>query len=357
MVDVPPEKSTPDRCPGVLRPHRAADGALVRLRAPGGRLPDGGFHRLSLAAGQFGDGDIHLTSRGNLQIRGVSVDERGTVPRGLVRAVSDAGFLPSLSHERVRNIVASPLSGLGGGLADIRPLVGALDDALCAEPVLADLPGRFLFGLDDGRGDVAGLRCDLAAIAVDSRNARLIVGALSGTTVPLAHVVASLIDLALRFAEVRAGRWHVRQLPDAGREIGGGPAAPPVAGFEMPYGRLDSAVSVLVPLGILTPSMVSALPHRDVVVTPWRGLVLPASADPAALENAGFVLDGDSAWSRVTACTGAPGCNLAEGNTRALARRVAAAPFPNEPVHVVGCERSCGAPHSPHTLVFARSST
>lgn len=357
MVDVPPEKTAPDRCPGVLRPHLAADGALVRVRAPGGRLPDGGLHRLSLAAAQFADGDIHLTSRGNLQIRAVSVDECGGVPDGLVNAVSEAGFLPSPSHERVRNIVASPLSGLGGGLADIRPLVSALDDALCAEPVLADLPGRFLFGLDDGRGDVAGLRCDLAAVAVDARHARITIGDLAGPTVPLAEVTDTLIATARRFTELRATRWHVRQLPEVGREIGGGPAAPPAPGSRMPYGVLAAAVSALVPLGILTPSMVAVLPHRGVIVTPWRGLVLPVSADPAALLEAGFVLDGDSPWSRVTACTGAPGCNLAAGNTRALARRVAAAPVPDDAVHVVGCERSCGAPHSPHTLVFARSST
>lgn len=355
MADLPPETFAPDRCPGVLRPHVAADGALVRLRAPGGRVPDDGVQRLSVASGQFADGDLHLTSRGNVQIRGISVDEGGDVPEGLAQAVSGAGFLPSASHERVRNIVASPLSGRFGGLADIRPLIGALDEALCREPALTDLPGRFLFGLDDGRGDVAGLRCDLAAVAVDARNARLTVGDLSGPTLPLPDVVDAMIATALRFVEVRATRWHVRQLPGAGREIGGVSTVPPTPPVVMPYGVLGTAVSVLVPLGILTPPMVAALPSRGVIVTPWRGLVLPGDSDPAALAAAGFVLDGDSPWRRVTACTGAPGCNLAGGNTRALAHRVAASPLPDRAVHVVGCERSCGAPHSPHSLVFACS--
>lgn len=358
-VEHDPPDLPPDRCPGLLRPHPAADGALVRLRAPGGRVPAGGLAGLSAASQRYADGDIHLTSRGNLQLRGIALDDCGAVPAGLARAVSRAGFLPSAGHERVRNIVASPLSGLVGGLADVRALPAELDAALCARPELADLPGRFLFGVDDGRGDVAALRCDLAAVAIDAGTARLRIGALTGPTVPLADVAGHLIDLATRFTQVRGTLWHVRQLPGRGAELGGedpAPASPPVP---MRYGDLGAAVSVLVPLGILTPAMVAVLPD-DVLVTPWRGLVLPAGTDIGALRDAGFVLSDDSAWPWVTACTGAPGCSLARGDTRSLARRTVAsrtaAGAPRTRVHIAGCERSCGAPHSPHTLVLADDS-
>ena len=53
----------------------------------------------------------------------------------------EAGLLPSATHERVRNIVASPLSGRAGGNLDVRPWVGELDAAICAEPRLAELGG------------------------------------------------------------------------------------------------------------------------------------------------------------------------------------------------------------------------
>ncbi|MEE2060998.1 cobalamin biosynthesis protein CobG [Rhodococcus artemisiae] len=356
----------PDRCPGLLRPHVAADGALVRLRAPGGRVPSGGLGRLSAASQEFADGDVHLTSRGNLQIRGISLDDCGNVPAGLTDAIVAAGFLPSPSHERVRNVVASPLSGLVGGVADIRPLIGALDTALCAEPALAELPGRFLFGLDDGRGDVAGLRCDLAAIADEAsgatgndtgRTMRIVIGGLDGPTVPISQVIDTLIDLALRFLQTRGTLWHVRQLPGRGAELGGAGRVPALPSYAMPYGVLAGVVSALVPLGILSPSMASALPDDDVIVTPWRGLVLPSGADPAALSDAGFVLSDDSAWPRVTACTGSPGCSLARGDTRALARRTVTSGTTADRLHIVGCERACGAPNSPHTLVFASRST
>ena len=148
-----------DRCPGLLRPHLAEDGALVRLRLPGGLTTAATLRELSRIAGSYGEGSVQLTSRGNLQLRGLT--ER-VLPE-LVERVAALGLLPSLTHERVRNLIASPLTGLGSGTwADLRPMVSELDEAVCRRAELAELPGRFLFALDDGRGDVSALRFDLA---------------------------------------------------------------------------------------------------------------------------------------------------------------------------------------------------
>ncbi len=157
-----PSRSVPRNPSPACRGGRRA-GAASRARRAG---TDGALRALSDAAIAYADGDVHLTSRGNLQLRGIGLDECGAVPAGLAEVVTAAGLLPSASHERVRNIVASPLSGLAGGLTDVRPLVRELDAGLCADPVLADLPGRFLFGLDDGRGD--SRRCG----AISRRRAR-----------------------------------------------------------------------------------------------------------------------------------------------------------------------------------------
>ena len=85
-------------------------------------------------------------------------DAGGPLTDGLFQA----GLLPSLSHERVRNVLASPLAGLDRG-PDLTGVVRALDAGLCARARLAELSGRFLFAVDDGRGDVGGAGADVVA--------------------------------------------------------------------------------------------------------------------------------------------------------------------------------------------------
>ncbi|MBW5423202.1 cobalamin biosynthesis protein CobG, partial [Streptomyces sp. BG9H] len=151
-----------DACPGALRLHRADDGALARLRLPAGLLTSRQASVLADAAERLADGYLSVTSRGNVELRGL--DENCGAE--LSALLAEAGLLPSAPHERVRNIVASPLAGLDGlGHADVQLWARELDGLLCAEAWTTALSGRFLFALDDGRGDVAGLGGDVTLIA------------------------------------------------------------------------------------------------------------------------------------------------------------------------------------------------
>ncbi|MDX6235592.1 MAG: precorrin-3B synthase, partial [Kribbellaceae bacterium] len=191
--------------------HQAADGGLARVRLPGGVLSTDQLQVLAAASAELGDGNLELTSRANLQIRALRP--------GAAQALSDrlysAGLLPSISHERVRNILASPLSGLDPhSLYDVLPAVAELDRHLCARPALAGLPGRFLFALDDGRGDLAGLGADVGIQALpDGRVALLLAGADTGVRVPREDLVPVMLAAAEAFLAERAaqgsGAWRL----------------------------------------------------------------------------------------------------------------------------------------------------
>ena len=59
-------------CPGALRPMESGDGLIVRLKITGGEVSAELASALAQWAEDFGNGQIDLTSRANLQLRGVS---------------------------------------------------------------------------------------------------------------------------------------------------------------------------------------------------------------------------------------------------------------------------------------------
>jgi precorrin-3B synthase len=273
------QRSRRDRCPGVFRPWPAQDGGLVRLRLIGGRLSGTSLEALGQVAQEYGDGDVHLTKRANLQLRAMPTHEDGLTDDA-VEAIAATGLLPSRTHELVRNVMVSPQTGLAGGRADLRPVATRLDELICAEPELAGLPGRFLFVLDDGRGDLTGRTCDLGLVALGDTTAQLRVGAGWGEVVAMTEAPSALLALARQFLDARGegadAPWHVDELAE--------PLVPPVeadprAGVEspsLPFGLVEGGTHVAVPGGVLDAVALARLtPHAELVVTPWHGVLVP----------------------------------------------------------------------------------
>lgn len=384
-------RSTPDSCPGVLRLHQAADGPLARIRVPGGRLAPEQLQALADAARELGNGHLELTSRGNIQLRRVH-DAAALADR-----LGAAGLLPSRTHERVRNIVASPLSGRVGGWADVHGLAVDLDVGIQADPRLADLPGRVLFTLDDGRGDVSTLRGDIGIQAVGADEfAVVLAGADTGLRVSASEAVEVMLDAAHGFLDLRGtgddGQWRLHEIPGgvervtetldrspAGAQLELGTA------HDLPIGWLDQdnglvSLGAGVPLGTLparTAEFLAAV-ERPVFVTPWRSLVItdldegPAETVVRVLAPMGLIFDAQSPWLRVSACAGRPGCAKSLTDVRAdLAAAVESErvrPGTPDPAQVVvpaadvavagrqhwsGCDRRCGRPTGPVTDVVA----
>jgi precorrin-3B synthase len=400
----PPVTSTPpvtsrdagDRCPGALRLIEAADGYLARIRLPGGFVTGEQLRVLAALASELGDGRVELTSRGNVQLRALPAD----AAEPLTAALTQAGLLPSLDHDRVRNVIASPLAGLDGlgSGRDLTAIVAALDAELCARPRLAELSGRFLLAIDDGRGDVAGLGADVIAVAGADNS---MVNGLTVTGIATSDVVAVMLAFAEAFLDERAATgsaaWRIADLPDLPGLPGGAErvraavaarfglapvpqlpvplaAARPVGLVRRPVDAgggveprsvtpdgLDSLV-LLAPLGRLTAAQLTWLAARaagrPARVTPWRSVVLPdqPDADGALREAAGlgFGVDDGSPWLRVTACAGRPGCASALADVQADAAAFAAR-WPRRIVHVSGCGRHCGRPAATEIDVTATS--
>ncbi|MEV0120482.1 cobalamin biosynthesis protein CobG [Streptomyces sp. NPDC050703] len=360
-----------DACPGALRLHLADDGALARLRLPAGVLTERQATVLADAAERLADGNLSVTSRGNVELRGLPDDCGST----LAALLTDAGLLPSARHERVRNIVASPLAGVDGiGRADVQLWARELDGLLCAREWTTALSGRFLFALDDGRGDMAGLGGDVTLIAESDGAAVVRVGAaalrVAASDAPRAALAAAGAFLAAA-READNGAWRVRELPAGHRAdlaaaleragVEAAPAEPWTAPRAAPHtpGVTGRAVAVGAPLGRVTAAQWRALlplPADELRVTPWRGFVLPGFADAgtardrlAALDAAGYLTDPASPWLGVGACTGRPGCAKSLADVRADA-----VPGPGGlPVHWSGCERRCGHPRGDWVDVLA----
>ncbi|MFM9370485.1 precorrin-3B synthase [Streptomyces sp. Da 82-17] len=376
-----------DACPGSLRLHAADDGALARIRIPGGVLDVRQADALAAAARELGDGELHLTSRGNVQLRGLG-DGCGAQ---LAAVLDSVGLLPSRTHERVRNVVASPLSGLdGAGLADVRPWLTGLDAELCASETARDLSGRFLFALDDGRGDVAGLDADVTVRAAADGAALLSLGssgeaiAVAGSDVPRSALIAAETFLTSAAERTQHGRqvWRVAELGVPAEEltrtvverltaagVDGAIRAREVALADGPVpGFSGAALSVHIPLGRLSAHQWDALTRTaerhggELRLTPWSGAVVPApglvpsdaSYALARLAAAGLVTSPDSPWLRVGACIGRPGCAKSHADVQAdAARALDAAAGAHLPLYWSGCERRCGRPRTGRIDVVA----
>ena len=352
-----------DACPGALQVHQAADGALARVRLPGGVIAPGQLETLAHAATQFGSPAMELTSRGNIQLRAV------TDTAAVAEIAAAAGLLPSQTHERVRNIVASPLSGRVGGMTDIRGLVTELDEAIQSAPALAELPGRFMFGVDDGRADISGLAADAGAHFLDDTTAALLLaGRDTGVRLERPDVVPTLTAVATRFAATRGKAWRIAELTDTGPLLEeftpnaeGGATWPPVN--RPPVGWLpqdDGRVTLgaAVPLGVLQATVAEFLAAigAPMAITPWRSVLVfdldEGVADTAlrVLAPMDLVFDETSPWLSVSACTGSPGCEHSAADVRADATAALDDPADGHR-HFVGCDRACGSPPTGDVLV------
>ncbi len=328
-------------CPGALRPMLSGDGLVVRVRPYGGRLDAQQAAGLADLAERYGNGLIDLTSRANLQIRGVSELRHAALLDGLAE-------LNLLDHdpktESRRNVLVTPFWNEND---DTCSLAAELERALGKSDF--DLPTKFGFAIDDGRARV------LAEASADVRIERDRAGDLmmraDGAEFGRAVARHEAVDAALALAKwfvtsggANGGRGRMARhiaagarLPDALRgDIEPAPALTAPRPGLCPQGALVGAA-----FGQLSCSALHDLAARSPALrmTPWRMMVaeglreMPSCAD--------LIIRDDDPMLRVIACSGAPRCREAHADTRALARALAPHVSPDARLHVSGCAKGC----------------
>lgn len=334
-------------CPGALRPMLSGDGLVVRVRPHLGRLTQAQAAGVAGLARRYGNGLIDLSSRANLQVRGVA--EAGHPP--LIEGLRALGLVDdSVAAETRRNIIVAPFWSEGDATAN---LAAALESALAADDAPAP-PAKFGYAVDCGNRPV--LADASADIRIERLDGGLIVradGALTGARATAATAAALALDLARWFlasggAPDGRGRMAAHlargaELPEAFRAVRVPPVRGPVRGPVPCPGASAGGFLAAFAFGQIEAETLSVLAETGAIrLTPWRMVLVEGATSLPPLP--GLVGAPDGPLLRTSACTGAPGCPQALIATRELARRLSEGLRPAETLHVSGCAKGCAHP-------------
>ncbi|MEO8177748.1 MAG: NirA family protein [Deltaproteobacteria bacterium] len=150
---------------GLFYASSVEDAFMCRLRLAAGQITAHQLRGVAALAERFGHPIIQLTTRGNLQLRGIKAGSTLDVLRGL----AELGIVTrGAGADGVRNIRANPTAGFDRReLIDVSPFARAAQYRILADRSLQALPRKFTLGFDGG-GAVSAFpeTCDLGFRAV-----------------------------------------------------------------------------------------------------------------------------------------------------------------------------------------------
>ncbi|HEU5094563.1 MAG TPA: NirA family protein [Reyranella sp.] len=378
---------------------------MLRLRMPNGILTWHQLAGLASIAKTYGAGYAHVTTRANIQIRGIEARNATDV----VEAVQDLGLTSrGAGADNIRNVTGDATAGIAPGeLLDTRPDTRRWHFHVLNDRSLSGLPRKFNVAFDGG-GPIPTLEetNDIGFTAVQVAEGaavapgvwyRLRLGGITGhkdIARPTEIVVAPQDSTRLADAIVRVfvdhgdrtnrARARLKYLIDAwglekflaaveeklGRKLDRVPEEyilprPPqdrsahiglhaqkqtglyYAGVALPVGRLE------VPQMRALADAARELGDGDVRLTVWQNLLVSgiAEANRTAFEQrmttAGLSLAVSPLWAGLVACTGSSGCKLANARTKEVAIAIAEHCEPRVEldtpinIHLTGCPNSC----------------
>lgn len=355
-------------CPALSAPMQTGDGLLVRLNQAAESLSGGQLSDLCAAATRHGNGIVEVTSRGNLQLRGIS----NTTIDGL-RADIDA---LQLRPDEGVSISIGPLAGLDmGEVSDPRPLAAALRTKLAASGVPSLLGPKVSVVIDGGGAfSLASLNADVRLSAQHGGGSsiwRLVLGGDAATATgrgpfdapDAVEACLSVLGSIADAGKAARAKDLLSRLPTPDKPN----APPPIGTHPLRDGRV--AVAVALPFGSINARrlaiLVEAAQAQGIVefrFAPQRLiLALAPSAEIAAAfhrtaETFGLVTSAADSRLRIFACVGAPACASGHISSRAIATALVAdvEKTVGTTIHVSGCAKGCAHP-SPTNLTFVGS--
>jgi precorrin-3B synthase len=371
-------------CPGVLHAVQAKDGLLIRIRVPGGLIEANQLRTIADLSSGFAEGTIEITSRANLQLRGIRTEDLGQI----VDSISSAGLLPSQQHDRVRNIVTSPIAGIDPGeLIDPRPLIRQLDRRLQADTAFVNLHPKFSFAIHGGPRRFSRDDDDVSLDAVNLGAAPYLRFSLGGVSLRFVVKPGDAVDCMLATTRMCIELAKESSLPVRGKAVMAIPGAMErildalahmlqPSPLSLPASTVNEAligihpttqndrVSIIptVPLGRLNPEQARYLADAsnewagDLRLAPWRGVVLGSIPKSAAdkivgeLHTIGLSCEGRDGFLGIAACAGITGCDASladvRGDAASLAQRLSGQAVPSGwKVNLSGCDKQCARRH------------
>ena len=372
-------------CPSLAAPMQTGDGLLARLTPSGATIPFDALTALCAAARRHGSGIIEITSRGSIQVRGLTATSAPTF--------ADAVSAIDIDVTDGVPVAVNPLAGLEPDQAiDAGALAGALREAILAAALKDRLAPKVSVAIDAGRA------LHLDALAADVRlraeacsggpRIGLLLGGDAASAVRIGAVAPDdAVEAAMRLLAVLAARGPTARARVVMRAEGAAafrsaiddllrhddrlpllrPRSEPIGLHPLCDGRL--ALGIGLPFGYADVDALQCLAKaageaqaRGVRTAPDRALLVigvapeRAGALAALAERLGFVTRADDPRRSIAACPGAPFCGCTETPTRALAPSVATALASmldgSLQVHLSGCVKGCAHPGAaPLTLV------
>ncbi|MFL5262962.1 MAG: NirA family protein [Anaeromyxobacteraceae bacterium] len=390
---------------GLFQVAPAEDAFMCRLRLPGGLVSSHQLRGIAAIAERFGAGHADVTTRANLQLRGIGAQDGVEV----LASLHELGIVPrGAGADNVRNITGSPTAGVDPQeLIDTRPLTRALHHHVLHHRELYGLPRKFNVAFDGG-GSVGVLEetndVGFAAVRVGEGQTvpagvhfRLRLGGVTGhgdfardagVVVAPAQCVAvadAIIRVfldhgdrtdrkkaRLKFVLDRLG--HDRFLAEVEKllpaplprlplerceprapwakhgHVGAHPQRQPglfYLGLVLPVGRLDAAQL----RGLA--ALAERLGSGTLRLTVWQNVIVPDLPEDrlaeaqAEVEALGLGWRAGSLRGALVACTGTRGCKYSATDTKAHAHALAdhldARLELDEPIniHLTGCPHSC----------------